>query len=104
MDPVLVAVFGAIAAVIATGVGGLFIRMRSLEGLRKAADVRLGELEDKARKADELDKKVGELRVCIAENYVRREDYVPALSLIGSKIDSMAQMLTRVDTRLEPRP
>ena len=38
-------------------------------------------------------------RLCVAETYVRREDYVQQTSLILSKLDAQAALLARLDER-----
>lgn len=46
-----------------------------------------------------MERVAAEQKVWSEERYVRREDHVPAFSLLASKMDSMAEQLARIEVR-----
>ena len=95
-------VVGAIVAAVV----GLFVRMRKLEARREAADVRLEHLEGRgtgAAQVDDLSREIQDLKVCIARNYIRREDWVPTMSRILGALEKQGELLARVDERQRRR-
>ena len=75
------------------GVGGLFAWQKKISSEVAVIESKLGE--DNASSKD-----LTELKLCFAENYVRRGDYIQQVSLLGQKLDANALLLTRVDERV----
>ena len=71
LSTALMAVFGTMGA----AVRSLFLRLRAIE--REERD----------------------FRICVAENYVRRDDYVPQMSGVNIRLDSIGTMVARIDER-----
>ena len=75
------------------GVGGLFAWQKKISSEVAVIQSELGD--DNASSKD-----ITELKLCVAETYVRRDDYIQQVSLVGQKLDSNALLLTRVDERV----
>ncbi len=84
------------AVVVATvgAVTTLFVRLRRVEAENAVIEETVRQIAG-SNVGEELHK----LRLCIAESYVRRDDYVQQLSLIQSKLDSLGTLVARVDER-----
>ena len=100
----------AIAAVIVGGIGGifvrLFVRVRTIERDRKAADVRLENLEKDSTSAGELRairKELHDMRLCMVGNYISREDFVPMASKVLGALERQGAMVARLEGRLDAR-
>lgn len=102
----LVAIFGSIAAGIVAAVGGLFLRLRTLEARRAAADVRLEALEERDTGLGELQgmrEELHKMRLCMAESYLRREDFVPVSSRVLGALERQGLAIARLEARLDAR-
>lgn len=95
MTDIEVWVARAVIGALVTGAVIALARMRALERNQAVLTKTVGRLE----KQDTGAGAVQELRICIAENYVRREDYVPQMSGINAKLDSIGAMVARLDER-----
>ena len=83
---------GLITATIG-GLAGLFAWQRKI-----SAEVAViqSKLSDNNASMDDLTN----LKLCMSETYIRREDYIPQMSLVGQKLDANAVLLARVDERM----
>ena len=84
----------AVVGVVITGLGfavrGLFVRMRTAE----AGLAALGKPDKAGQVArEELQK----FKLCVAETYVRRDDYVMQMGGVIQKLDSIGTMVSRLD-------
>ena len=102
----------ALAAVIAACVG-LFVRLRKVETGRAVADERIDKLQgrdggvgaiaDLRVQLDAARREVHEHRLCVAEHYVRRDDWVPTTSRVICLLEDHTRMLARLDERTRAR-
>ena len=76
-------------AVMLLAVGGVGWAIRTVNQNKERTTVLETQMAGKADKTDVL------------ENYVRRNDYVTQTTLIGAKLDGMADRLARMDERLK---
>lgn len=75
---------------------GLFVRVRHLESQVMALDARPPSDDAAAQKAMA---QVQDLRLAVAEHYVRRDDYIPQISEVLSRLDGIGTIVTRVEER-----
>lgn len=86
-------------------IGGIIRSVFALFRRVREAEKHVGKLEERIDGLDggaavgELERQLQEHRLCVAETYVRREDYVPQMSLIAAKLDAQAVTLGRLDER-----
>lgn len=80
---------------------GLFVRVRQLESKRAAADIRLDALEGKAKAAEAVADEIANLKLMLATESVRREDWVPAMSKIMGALEKQQVTLARLDERMK---
>ena len=84
-------------------VGGLFARLRSVERDRAAADVRIEKLEQRpvpsSGPATKVHDELREFQIGVAENYVRRNDYIQQTAGILQRLDAVGTMTARIDER-----
>ena len=103
LDKILLGAAAAVGAALVGAVVRLFQRVRALEGKREAADVRLGSLESNtgasAGSLSGLRNDVQDLKVCMAREFVHREDWVPAISRITGALERQGEMLARLEER-----
>ena len=100
--------FGGVAAVVIL-LGGLALALQRLGLIRTRAvrpdnerthlEARVAALEEVARRVDRLEREFQEHRLCVAENYVRRDDWVPMTSRVIGMLEDHTQMLARLDER-----
>ena len=106
-DGLIQSVLGATMTALVAGIAGLFVRLRTLEGDHKAAKVRIGKIES-ADRGDELkeelrkiEKEIHSVRLCVSEQYIRRDDWVPTASMILRSLEKQRELLARHDERLK---
>lgn len=98
---------GVIMAAVVGAVAGLFVRMRKLESRQEKDETRLGHIEDRDDIAElkedikGINKELKQLHLCLLENYIRREDWVPTASLILKSMEKQRTLLARHDERLK---
>ena len=99
------AILGAIVTAVVAGIGGLFVRLRNLEGNHKETASRVKTLEKNDPKAsiEDLKKEVQNLRLCMSDSYIRRDDWVPTMSKILGAMEKQGEMLARHDERIHLR-
>lgn len=93
---------GAVLAalgLIGAAIGRMFIRLRQVEARNAADNQRIASLEKNLGQIPQLLDAVHKIRLCIAENYVRRDDYVQQVSMVLTKLDALATTVARVDER-----
>ena len=83
------------AAIVALvgGIVALFARLRKVEARQEAFVVRFESLTS-------IPDDLNALRVLLAERFVDREDWVPAMSKILGRLESHGETLARLDERL----
>ena len=92
---------GVVSAVVATCVG-LFVRTRKLEARAAVAEKTLGDLEERDTGAGEVAKlreEFQKMHLCIATNYIRREDWVPHISRVLGALEKHGECLARLEER-----
>ena len=106
--PIVRALIGAIICGLGVSVRTLFVRMREAESALAVLRVRESGSDESGRAALE---QVQQLRLAVAEAYVRRDDYVMQMASVATKLDSIGVMVARVDERMrvheghhDPRP
>ena len=94
LDKWLAPIFAAIAATFAGAIGGLFLRLRTLENRRAAADVRISALEGAETPdfGDRLDR--------IDERLRKLETRTGTLGEVSAKVDGLARSLSGSDRAL----
>ena len=101
MDPGLSAwiLKGVISCVIVS----LGFAMRTLFGRVRAAESEIAVLQNRPAPTDAAGREAkGELqtfKLCVAENYIRRGDYIPQMSQLNHKVDAIGVMVARIDER-----
>lgn len=93
---------GAVTVLIFLGAGAFALRRLGLVGAPKPAAVPAADSRFEERLA-ELERKHNDFRLCIAENYVRRDDYVSSQSRVIGLLESHGQMLARLEERIAQR-
>ena len=90
--------FGGVAVVVVL-LGALAVALQRLGVLRPRAGAAKPAAGADGDRLDRLERDLTTLRLGLAETYVRRDDYVPQLSLILAKLDAQAALLARLDER-----
>lgn len=90
--------FGGVAVVVVL-LGALAVALQRLGVLRPRAGAAKPAASADGDRLDRLERDLTTLRLGLAETYVRRDDYVPQLSLILAKLDAQAALLARLDER-----
>ncbi len=88
------------------GIAGLFVRLRNLEAKRAAADVRIGALENRdngTAQLQEIQKELHQMHLCMVQNYISREDFVPMASKVLGALERQGQLVARLEERLDAR-
>lgn len=105
---------GVISVVVVSlgiAVRGLFARLRDAEArlavieaipapcdaAGRAAQAELAEFRGEAQR------ELQDLRLSVAEHYIRRDDYVAQMGLVTSKLDAIGVMVARMDERMKSR-
>ena len=108
MDPETTVWLGRIvAATIVSGLGiairNLFVRTRNSERAIAVLNAR-PVASDKA--GTEAREDLQKFKLCVAEGYVRRDDYVAQMAGVLTKLDAIGVMVARVDerVRIDPPP
>ncbi len=106
----------AFIGVVVGGLGwvvrGLFTRVRTLEAQSAAREERVAALEKEpapsdatARQAQEdargAKEELQKFKLCVAERYVRRDDYVTQMAGVLTRLDAIGVMVARVDERMK---
>ena len=86
--------FGGLLAILII-LGGAALALQRL-GLIRPRNISAGKPGDSMV---ELRDELRDIRMSMAERYVRRDDYIPQVSLLLSKLDAQAAMLARLDER-----
>ena len=90
----------AVAVALVGAVVGLFARLRTVERGRAVADTRIQSLEGRPSDHPEvvkLHQMVHDLRLHLAEHYVRSDGYVAQMTGICTRIDGIGVMVARID-------
>ena len=92
---------GVVAVLIFLGAGVVALRRLGIlgGGAKAAAAANGGDKADHVSKA-ELEQKVADLRLHLAENYVRRDDYIRNQSQMIGLLESHSVMLARLEERI----
>ena len=88
--------FGGTAAVVIL-LGGLALALQRLGVLRGPATGAPAKDDERIAR---LESEFTELRICLAENYVRRDDYVTGESRVIGHLEAHSVMLARLEERL----
>ena len=83
-----------------TGVVSLLVWQRMIQSKTAVLEARVSAINSNATLISELESRFNAHKLCVSENYVRRDDYVSHVSLISHKLDAQGQMLARVDERI----
>ena len=97
-------VAGAIAAVLVGACVKLFGRVREAENKQGRFEERIESLEGRDTGAEEiaaLRRELGEFKLCVERNFVRREDWVPHTSRVLGALERHGESLARVEERLK---
>lgn len=105
-------VLGAVIAAVIAGVGGLFVRMRRLESRQARSETEIKGLESyegedleetKSIRGDiaSIQKEMHEIRLCMSDQYMKRDDFVATSSLILKSLEKQRELLARHDERLK---
>ena len=90
----------AVIGVVITGLGfamrGLFVRLREAESEIAVLKNQPAPTDKAGREAMEA---LQRFKLCVAESYIRRDDYVPQMALVTTKLDGIGGMVMRVDER-----
>ena len=92
---------GVVGAVV-TACVGLFVRMRKLESAHAVTSKTVGDLEGRDTGAGEigaLREEIRKMQLCIATNYISREDWVPHASRVIGALEKHGECLARLDER-----
>lgn len=100
---VLAEIVGWALGVAGTAAGGGVILLLRWQRRTERELVRIQEalagMKDLGTQTREIEKCFQEMRVYMAERYVRRDDYIPAMAEISVKLDGMGPRMARVDER-----
>ncbi|MDE0714017.1 MAG: hypothetical protein OXI10_03980, partial [Gammaproteobacteria bacterium] len=86
---------------------GLFVRLRKLESQQEKADTRIENVEDREgiselkKEVKAVNAELKKLHLCLLENYIRREDWIPTASKILGSLEKQRELLARHDERLK---
>lgn len=100
---------GVVLVLVFLGGGAVALRRLGIIGARPAANAPAQAappapdkaLQDRLAKAEAA---IAELRLCMAENYVRRDDYVTNQSRMIGLLENHSVMLGRLEERIGARP
>lgn len=90
-------VAGVIVAGLGVAIRNLFVRVRHNESAVAVLSNR-PVANDKA--GTEAKEDLQKFKLCVAENYVRRDDYVAQMAGVLTKLDAIGVMVARVDERM----
>ena len=101
---------GVAGVLIFLGTAAVALRRLGLLGGRSAASAQASapaaapavDKETLAR-VEAVEKAIADLRVCVAENYVRRDDYITNESRVIGLLESHSVMLARLEERIGAR-
>lgn len=100
MDELLEWTFRGVAGVLVAGFAALFGRMRKLETEAALLTERFSGIEDHGtRAAADLAREVHNLQLCLERNFVRRDQWVPAISRIEGMLEEQGKLLARLEER-----
>lgn len=91
-------VIGCVIVSLGIAVRGLFSRLRETEARVVAIEKAPAPCDAAGREAQA---QVQDLRLCMAEHYIRRDDYVAQMGLVTSKLDAIGVMVARMDERMK---
>lgn len=87
---------GAVIAGLGFAIRSLFVRMRTAEARVKVLEETRPAPDTAGREAlAELQ----QFKLCVAENYIRRDDYIPQVTTLITRVDAIGVMVARVDER-----
>ena len=89
-----------VKGVISTVLVSLGFVMRGLFGRMREAEAKLAKIEDRPDLTREIDAKIADIRLCMAENYVRRDDHVTTNSRIIGLLEDHGVALARLEERI----
>ncbi len=98
---------GVVTVLIFLGGGAFALKRLGIVGARAAAaaPARGGPAEgDLADRVVGLERGLGDLRLHVAENYVRRDDYIPNESRVIGLLETHGVMLARLEERIGGGP
>ena len=100
---------GVLGVVIFLGAGVIALRRLGFLGGRPAASAPAPAPAPEVDKplqgrVAELESEIAKLRLCMAENYVRRDDYITNQSRMIGLLESHSVMLGRLEERIGARP
>lgn len=91
--------FGGVLAVVIF-LGGAVLALRRLGVLPGAAPAPAARKEADPDRVAAVEKGLAELRLHVAENYVRRDDYIPNESRVIGLLEAHSAMLARLEERI----
>ena len=93
-------VFRGVASALVVAFAALFGRMRKLETEAALLNERFSGIESHGTKAaSDLAAEVHKLQLCLERNFVRREQWVPAISRIEGLLEEQGRLVARIDER-----
>ena len=90
---------GVISCVIVSlgfAVRGLFHRLRDTEARVVVLEKTPAPCDAAGREAKA---QLQDFKLCVAENYIRRGDYVPQMAQLNNKVDAIGVMVARIEER-----
>ena len=96
---------GVVAVLIFLGAGVIALRRLGFLGARPVASTPAPAPDTALQKrVAALESELANLRLCMAENYVRRDDYITNQSRVIGLLEAHSVMLGRLDERIGARP
>ncbi|MYE02055.1 MAG: hypothetical protein F4Y03_12415 [Alphaproteobacteria bacterium] len=94
---------GALTVLIFLGTGAFALKRLGLVGGPKSAPAAPAADSKLEGRVAELERKYNDFRLCVAEHYVRRDDYIASQSRIIGLLEHHSQMLARLEERIAQR-
>lgn len=97
---------GVVAVLVFLGAGVVALRRMGLLGARPAASAPASTRAERKpldQRVDEVEEELRAMRLLMAENYVRRDDYITNESRVIGLLESHSVMLARLEERIGAR-
>lgn len=105
MEQFLEWTFRGVAGALVAACVALFGRVRKLETTQARIDERVSDVEERDRaELAQIRKAMHELQLSLEKNFMRREEWVPQISMIRGALERLARQTDRVEERLAGVP